>query len=121
MAGHLRQVIESPLRAWVRDFVTFMTSEDVLFLKKEDDKRKPITFDEWPSLRFDYRQIYGFDDGIFVHGQLSDLIALEGSGGWTFVDGSLDSVSPVKKWHNYHCVRQTMTAPNDFRPWHGAL
>ena len=67
----LRQVIESPLWAWVRDS---LTSEDVLhmrtaglkwniaglygpfadlfffLLKKEDDKRKPIPPPERPSM-----------------------------------------------------------------------
>ena len=96
----IQKVIESPLRAWVRDF---LTSEDVLhmrttgvkwniarlygrfadlfffLLKKEDDKRKLDLPPEWPGLRYDFCHFYGFDKGIFEV-ELPDLTVLEGSG-----------------------------------------
>ena len=99
----LKQVIESPLWVLVRDF---LSSADVLemrttghkwniarlfgsfaelwlflFEKEEYDKSEPLP--EWPSLRYDYRQIYGFDNGMFELGQLPDLLAFGSSGEWT--------------------------------------
>ena len=38
---------------------------------------------EWPSLRFDYRQNFGFDNGMFEPGRLPDLAAFGDSREWT--------------------------------------
>ena len=89
LEDHLKQVIECPVWVLVCDF---FSSADVLemrttglkwniarlygsftelwfFLakKEENDKSEPLP--EWPSLRYDYRQIYGFDNGILNLGR----------------------------------------------------
>ena len=38
---------------------------------------------QWPGLCFDYRQNFGFDDGMFEPGRQLDLTAFEDSGKWT--------------------------------------
>ena len=52
------------------------------FLMKKDgsEEGELVTRPEWPSLRFDYRQIYGFDNGVFEPGQFPDLTAPGSSG-----------------------------------------
>ena len=40
----------------------------------------PLPLPEWPSLFFDYRRNFGFDNGIFEPGRLPDLTAFEDSG-----------------------------------------
>ena len=46
-------------------------------------KKRSVSLPEWPSLRFDYRQNFGFDNGMFEPGQLPYLTGFKSSGEWT--------------------------------------
>ena len=56
---------------------------ELWFFQKEENDKSPASSPEWPSLRYDYRQFYGLDNGMFEPGQLPDLTALGSSGEWT--------------------------------------
>ena len=83
LEDYLKQVIESPMSVLVRDF---LSSADVLemrttghkwnvarlfgsfaelwfFLMKKMDNDRSEPLPEWPSLKFDYRPVFGFDLG----------------------------------------------------------
>ena len=54
------------------------------FMKREGGDGPPLApLSEWPSLCFDYRQNFGFDNGMSEPGRLPDLTAFEDSGKWT--------------------------------------
>ena len=54
------------------------------FLVKRDGSEEgaPVHRPEWPSPRFDYRQIFRIDR-VFEPGQLSEMAAFGSSGEWT--------------------------------------
>ena len=78
MMGCLRHTTESPLWAYgpFAELCFFL-------LEKEGDKRKPAFPPEWPSLRYDCRQFYGFNDGNSESGQLPGSHCIRELGRWT--------------------------------------
>ena len=53
-------------------------------MKKDGtEEGRPVPRPEWPSVRCDYRQIYGFNSGMFEPGQFLELTAPGSSGEWT--------------------------------------
>ena len=98
--GPTNNVSESSPWASVRDY---LTPSDVLVLRTAGPKLEPrevvpvicrlvvlshgkdgsgkhVSRPEWPSLRFDHRQIYVLDNGMFEPGELPDLTAPGSSG-----------------------------------------
>ena len=55
------------------------------FLMEKDDNENDTSasLPEWPNLRYDYRQMYGFNSGMLEPGQSTDLQAPGSSGEWT--------------------------------------
>ena len=81
VVGHLRYVIKGPLWVSVRVFLVLERcsfhahdgskmehrwavwpfADLFLFLMKKDGKKRPLPPSEWPRVRYDYRQFFGFD------------------------------------------------------------
>ena len=54
-----------------------------LMAKNGGEEAAPAPLPEWPSLRFDYRRNFGFDNGMFEPGRLPDLTAFRRLEEWT--------------------------------------
>ena len=92
---HISEVSESSLRASIRDY---LAPSDILVLCTAGSKWNNAKLygefaamwfflmtdgSEWPSMCSDYRENFGFGDGMFEPGRLPDLTAFGKSAKWT--------------------------------------